>query len=231
MVSTRTAAQVVRPAASTGGAAVARVGLVARGVIYLLIGWIALMLATGRSNAEADQRGALQTLAGQPAGGAMLWALAVGFAAYALWRFSEAIRGVHGEGKKAGPRVTSAFRGVVYAFFAVTTVSVLHGSRSSQAGTQQDATAKIMRHSGGRWAIGILGACVVIVGLGLAIGGLRRTFAKKLNTGQMSERTRRTVLMLGANWHDRAWHRVRARRRPRRRSRTELRSGESARAR
>ena len=197
MVSTRTATQVARPAASTGGAVVARAGLVARGVIYLLIGWVALMLATGRSNQEADQRGALQTLAGKPAGGAMLWALAIGFAAYALWRFSEAIRGVHGEGKKAGPRVASAFRGFVYAFFAVTTVAVLHGSKSSQATRQQDATTRIMQHSGGRWAIGIVGACVLIAGLGLAIGGLRRTFAKKLNTAQMSERTRRIVLTLG----------------------------------
>ena len=198
MASTKTATQAARPAASSGGTAVARVGLVARGVIYLLIGWVALMLATGRTNQEADQRGALQTLAGQPAGGAMLWALAIGFAAYALWRFSEAIRGVHGEGRKAGPRVTSAFRGFVYAFFALTTLSVLHGSRSSQASSQQDATARVMQHSGGRWAIGILGACVLIVGLGLAIGGLRRTFAKKLNTAQMSERTRHTVLILGA---------------------------------
>ena len=86
----------------------------------------------------------------------------------------------------------------MYAFFALTTVSVLHGSRASQATSQQDATARIMQHSGGRWAVGIVGGCVLIVGLGLAIGGLRRSFAKKLNTAQMSERTRRAVLALGA---------------------------------
>jgi hypothetical protein len=197
-VSAKTAIRMERAAASSGGAAVARVGLVARGVIYLLIGWLALMLAAGRSHQEADQRGALQTLASRPAGSAMLWALVIGFSAYALWRFSEVIWGVHGEGKKAAPRVASAFRAVVYAFFALTAVSVLHGSRSSQATSQQDATARIMRHSGGRWAIGLVGGVVLIVGLGLAIGGLRRSFAKKLNTAQMSERTRRTVLMLGA---------------------------------
>ena len=197
-MSTKTAIRMERPAAASGGAAVARVGLVARGVIYLLIGWVALMIAVGRSHQEADQRGALQTLASKPAGSAMLWALGIGFAAYALWRLSEAIRGVHGEGKKAGPRVASAFRAVVYAFLAFTAVSVVHGSRSSQGTSQQDATARIMQHSGGRWAIGVLGGVVLIVGLGLAIGGLRRSFAKKLNTSQMSERTRRTVLLLGA---------------------------------
>ena len=197
-MSTKTAIRVEQPAATSGGAAVARVGLIARGVIYLLIGWVALMIAVGRSNQEADQRGALQTLASKPNGSAMLWALAVGFAAYALWRLSEVIWGVHGEGKKAGPRVASGFRAVVYAFLAFTAVSVVHGSRSSQGTSQQDATARIMQHSGGRWAVVVVGGVVLIVGLALAIGGLRRSFAKKLNTAQMGRHTRRTVLLLGA---------------------------------
>jgi hypothetical protein len=76
-------------------------------------------------------------------------------------------------------------------------VSVLHGSGSSQATRQQDVTARIMRHTGGRWIIEVVGAGVLIVGIGLAVGGLRRSFAKKLNTAQMSERTQRTVLILG----------------------------------
>jgi hypothetical protein len=175
----------------------ARAGLVARGAIYLVTGWVALMLAIGHSNQEADQRGALKTLAGKPYGSAMLWALVVGFAAYALWRFSEAVWGVAGEGKGAGPRFKSAVRGVVYAFFALTTVSVLHGSGSSQAKTQQDASARVMQHSWGRWAVGIVGAIVLIVGLSLMVEGLRRKFVKTLRTGEMSERTRRVVVRLG----------------------------------
>ena len=197
-MTTNTATRVEHATAASGGAVVARVGLVARGVIYLLIGWVALMIAIGHSNQEADQRGALQSLARKPAGSAMLWALAIGFAAYALWRLSEAIRGVHGEGKKTAPRVVSAFRAIAYGFLAFTAVSVLHGSRSSQGTSQQDATARIMQHSGGRWAVGVVGGVVLIVGVGLALVGLRRSFAKKLNTAQMSKRTRRIVLLLGA---------------------------------
>jgi hypothetical protein len=184
-------------AASSIGASVARAGLVARGVIYLLVGWVALMLAIGHTTQEADQRGALKTLAGTQYGSAMLWALVVGFAAYALWRFSEAIWGVAGEGKGAGARVKSGFRGAVYAFFALTTVSVLHGSGSSQATTQQDASARVMRHTGGRWVVGIVGAIVVIVGLSLIVEGLRRKFLKTLRTDEMSRPTRSTVTALG----------------------------------
>jgi Domain of Unknown Function (DUF1206) len=197
MVSTRTATHMHSAAARSLGGSVARAGLVARGVIYLLIGWVALMLAIGHSNQELDQRGALQTLAGKHYGSTALWALVVGFAAYALWRFSEAIWGVTGEGNGAGPRIKSAVRGVVYAFFALTTVSVLHGSDSSQAASQQDVTARVMKHSGGRWVIGVVGAIVLIVGLTLILEGLRRKFLKTLRTDEMSHRTRSVVVALG----------------------------------
>ena len=46
----------------------ARAGLTARGVIYILIGWVAFLVAIGRSSREADQQGALQLLAGKPYG-------------------------------------------------------------------------------------------------------------------------------------------------------------------
>jgi hypothetical protein len=197
MTSTRTVPHVHSAAARSLGSSVARVGLTARGVIYLLIGWVALMLALGHSNNELDQRGALKTLAGKHDGKMALWALVVGFAAYALWRFSEALWGVTGEGNGAGPRIKSAFRGVVYTFFALTTVSVLHGSGSSQAASQQDVTARVMKHSGGRLAIGIVGGIVLIVGLSLILEGLRRKFVKTLRTGEMRPRTRSVVVALG----------------------------------
>ena len=75
----------------------ARTGLTARGVIYILVGWVALLVALGQSSREADQQGALQLLADKPYGLVSLWLLGVGFAAYALWRLSEAAFGVTGE--------------------------------------------------------------------------------------------------------------------------------------
>jgi hypothetical protein len=182
---------------STAAAALARAGLVARGVIYLLIGWVALMLALGRTRQEADQRGALQILAHKHYGSLALWLLAIGFAAYSLWRISEALFGVTGEGDGAGARVKSAVRGLIYAFFAVTTVSVLHGSGGSQANKQQDVTARVMRHSGGRWIVGIVGVIVVIVGLTLIVEGIRRKFLKTLQFDRASAATRSTVTALG----------------------------------
>jgi Domain of Unknown Function (DUF1206) len=81
----------------------ARAGLTARGVIYLLIGWVAVLVALGHSSREADQQGALQLLAGKPYGLVSLWLVGIGFAAYALWRLGEAAFGVIGEPNGAGP--------------------------------------------------------------------------------------------------------------------------------
>src|SRR6266480_6397077 len=87
------AARVTREArrASDSPAAhfLARAGLTARGVIYILVGWVALLVALGQSSREADQQGALQLLADKPYGLVSLWLLGVGFAAYALWRSEE----------------------------------------------------------------------------------------------------------------------------------------------
>lgn len=175
----------------------ARAGLVARGIIYILIGWIAVLVAQGHGSNEADQEGALQYLAGKPYGLVSLWLLGIGFAAYALWRFSEAAFGVAGDGKRAGPRLRSLARAVIYAGLAYLTFQVISGTRSSQSGQQQDVTARMMAHSGGRLLVGIAGLIVVIIGVALAIEGIRRKFMKYLRLSQMSPRTRRAVRLLG----------------------------------
>lgn len=169
----------------------------ARGIIYILLGWVAALVALGHASREADQQGALQLLAGKPYGSVSLWLLGIGFAAYALWRLSEAAYGVAGEGKRAGPRLRSLGRAVIYAGLAYLTFEVLSGTQGSQSGKQQDVTATIMQHTGGRWVVGIAGLIVVIIGLVLVMEGIHRTFMKYLRTSQLSPRTRRIVELLG----------------------------------
>jgi len=177
--------------------ALARAGLTARGIIYILIGWVAVLVALGHGTHEADQQGALQLLAGKPYGSVSLWLLGIGFAAYALWRLGEAVYGVPGAGNGAGPRLKSLARAVVYAGFAYLTFEVLSGRPGSQARQQQDVTARVMQHHGGRWLVGIIGLAIVLIGLVMISEGLRRRFMKYLRTSQMSPTTRRAVRMLG----------------------------------
>lgn len=176
----------------------ARWGLAGRAALYLLIGILAVGLAFGARHTEIDQRGALQALAQHSAGRALVWAIAIGLAGYALWRLSEAVFGVVGEGKKAGPRLRSLARALIYGFFAVSAFKVASNSGAgSQAHQQQEWTAKVMRHSGGRWAVGIAGAIIVICGLVLIWEGVKRKFEKYLDMGRMSPPTRKVVESLG----------------------------------
>lgn len=70
----------------------ARVGLVAYGIVHLLVAWLALQLAWGGGRGAADQSGAMATLAREPFGTPLLWVLAVGLVALAVWQLAEVLR-------------------------------------------------------------------------------------------------------------------------------------------
>jgi Domain of Unknown Function (DUF1206) len=174
----------------------ARAGLTARGVIYILVGWVAVLVALGQSGREADQEGALQLLASKSYGLVSLWLLAIGFASYALWRLSEAAFGVAGDAG-AGPRLKSLGRAIVYAGLSYLTFTVISGKARNESRRQQDITATAMQHPAGRVLVGVVGLVVVICGLVLIVEGARRKFMKYLRTAQMSAKVRRVVSWLG----------------------------------
>jgi Domain of Unknown Function (DUF1206) len=186
-----------RASVSPAARFLARAGLTARGVIYILVGWVAVLVALGHSSREADQTGALQLLASKPYGLVSLWLLGIGFAGYALWRLSEAAFGVSGDQPGAGPRLKSLARAVIYAGLSYLTFTVIAGHARSQAGRQQDITATAMQHTPGRVLVGIVGLIVVGAGIALVIEGARKKFMRYLQTARMSPRTRRVVEVLG----------------------------------
>lgn len=182
---------------SSAMSGLARFGLAVRGFIYLLIGWLALQIAFGHRGQEANQRGALATVAQHSYGEALLWVLGFGFAAYALWRLSEAAFGTAAEGRRTGPRVQSLVRGVVYAGFAVSTFAFIAGtSKQTQNQQQVSTTARLMRHGYGRWAVGVAGVIVVLVGLGMVVEGVRKKFEKQLRMNELRGATRTVVISL-----------------------------------
>jgi hypothetical protein len=178
--------------------ALARAGLTARGILYILIGWIAILVALGQSSQQANQEGALQLLARQPYGLVSLWLLGAGFAGYALWRLSEAVFGVTGDGNGVAPRLVSLVQALIYGFFAYLTFKIISGAAGgNSASKEQDLTASVMHHIGGQWLVGIVGLAIVIVGLVLIFNGIRGKFLKYLRLPQMSPPSRRVVEWLG----------------------------------
>jgi hypothetical protein len=177
----------------------ARAGFVCYGVIHLLFAWVALQVAFGHSSQQSDQSGALEKLASQPLGKALVIIVVIGMVALALWQAFAAVIGESGvQDKEAiADRVVSAARTLIYLSLAWTGVKVLTGANSSQGDSQQKGASSLMDSTGGRWLVGLIGLIVVGIGIGLVIYGVKKKFLKRLNTQQMSLTVRKTTRRLG----------------------------------
>jgi uncharacterized protein DUF1206 len=178
----------------------ARAGLAARGVVYVLVGIIAIQIAVDGTKQQADRVGAVRLVAQTPLGSVILWLLVIGFAGMTLWRLSEAIWGSNESGgHKASQRVANLGRAV---FYAAVTYGILKyalgiGQPGSSDQQSQDLTAAALRHPGGQTVVAIVGIVVAAAGLYLMVKAYRREFLKHLRLGTASPATRKTVTRLG----------------------------------
>jgi hypothetical protein len=162
------------------------VGLIAYGVVHLLVAWIALQLAWTGSNKQASQKGAFQEMASTTFGGVLLWITAVGLFALALWQIFEAIwghRDVEEGRKRIIKRLGSAGKAVVYIVLGVSAVSTAAGSSSSGSNKQKTMTAKILALPFGRVLVIAIGIGVMVVGGRLVYRGIKKKFVKDLAGG------------------------------------------------
>ncbi|MBA2371222.1 MAG: DUF1206 domain-containing protein [Chloroflexi bacterium] len=174
---------------------VARAGLIAYGVVHLLIGWLALQIAWSASDSKsADPSGALKTLAAQPFGKILLWLVAVGLVALALWQASEAIWGYR---KRVRKQVTSGLLAVIYAALGVSAASVALGTGQSSSQSQKQATSGVLAWPGGSVIVVVAGLIIIGVGAALVVKGVKKSFAEEIDTSSMSAGARKGVARLG----------------------------------
>jgi Domain of Unknown Function (DUF1206) len=189
-----------RAATSTPMRFLARAGFIARGIMYIVIGWIALLVAFGKTGQQADRTGALHELSGTPFGEVALWVLVIGFFGMAIWRLSEAIYGPAGAGgPDAKSRLASLAKAVLYGVIAWGVLEYAIGIGSPPSSNQQsvDLTATVMRHPGGRIAVVVIGLVLIGAGLYLGYQAWRERFVQTLQTSRMDRRARRIVEWLG----------------------------------
>jgi hypothetical protein len=181
-----------------------RFGLVARGIVYCLLGALAVALATGnRDGEQTDQRGALEELSERSFGKVALVVLIAGFLAYAAWRFLRVFHGEGGDEPDAASRVLDLGKVVIYVGLAASAYGLLRGDESAASGqqeAQQAFTARLMTdYSWGRWAVGAVGAAIVGAGLWQVYKGLSRKFRDHLH--ESFGRSRAAVVTLGVVGH------------------------------
>ena len=188
-------------ARSRGFEWLSRAGFVARGLIYGIIGILAIKLALGAGGKTTNQQGALETIARQPFGKVLLILVAIGLAGYALWRLLRALVG-HGpeDSDSTFERVAAFASGIVYAGLCAIAVEILLGSGGS-SGNANKTTAGVFGWPAGTWLVGIAGAVLIGVGLYQGYRGFSKDFLEDSKTEQMSPQVRRWIEWIGTFGH------------------------------
>jgi hypothetical protein len=173
-----------------------RVGIIAYGIVHLLIAWVAIQLAFGSEEGSASSDGALSTMAQTPVGGVLLYVVAAGFAALVLWQLTEALAGHRdAEGKKrVFKRLGSGMKAVLYGALGWSALKIAMGGGSDGGGTDT-ITSKIMAMPGGQLLVGLVGVAVAAYAARLIYRGLSESFMDKLKAeGQVGDTGKAFVL-------------------------------------
>jgi hypothetical protein len=146
-----------------------RFGLACRGLVYLLVAWLAVeILRAPRANpAPADETGALHLLAHQTLGRPLVLAVALGFAGLAAWQVAVAL---------TDHRLAAGGKAIAYAVLCAIALAVVVGNRKASGGQPSDLTARIMRHAAGRLAVGGAGVALMVGAAVLVVKALRRNY-------------------------------------------------------
>jgi hypothetical protein len=171
---------------------VARVGHAARGLVYCLIGGLALLAAIGAGGGTSGSREALRTVLEQPFGRILLVLAAAGFLCYAIWRAVEAITDADRCGrdwKGLAVRAGHFLGGLIYVGLAVSALGLALGwGGGDDEGAAKDWTRWLMAQPFGQWLVGLVGLGIVGTGLFFAFKAWRGEVTKGLKCSADTER-------------------------------------------
>lgn len=178
-----------------------RIGYVAKGVVYLLVGVLAIRAAFGPGQAE-DTGGALRSLLGQPFGQVLLIAIGVGLLGYTVWRLAEGIFNVDNKDDDAKgylKRVVYVFSGIAYGGLALEAFQLVMGRAGGGGGQAQETwTARALGLPFGRWLVAAAALALAGVAVNAIYIAFSGKFREKLKEAEMSSKTRPWAAAVGS---------------------------------
>jgi hypothetical protein len=175
-----------------------RIGLVAYGIVHLMVGWLAGQLALGEKSESASSAGALHAIAEQPLGGVLIWMIAVGMVLLVIWRlleFAFGYREVGDDAKRWRKRLASLGKAVIYAVIAWSAVKIALGD-GSKGGTDS-TTAKLMNLTGGQLIVGAVALAIIAYGGLLVFRGWTEKFKEHLDAQGQSGKDGSAYVIFG----------------------------------
>jgi hypothetical protein len=180
-----------------------RAGFVARGLIYGIIGILALKLAFGQGGKLTSQQGALHTVAHQPFGKVLLTLVAIGLGGYSLWRLTRAGIGHGPEGSDTGfERLAALASSIAYGAMCAIAIDILLGAGGGgSSGSPKKATAGVFGWPAGAWIVGIAGGVMLGVALYQGYRGITKKFLRDSKVEEMGPRVKKWISRLGTIGH------------------------------
>jgi hypothetical protein len=177
---------------------VARIGYAARGLVFILVGFLSGLAALGSGGRPVGTKGALQSLLGQPFGRVLLLLIAAGLLCFAAWRAMQAVLDADrlgGQRRGLVRRATYGLGTLIYLGLAGSALALARGKRSGgDDQTPRDGTAWLLGLPGGRWLVGAVGLAIV----GAAFASLWRALRHDFRTDQkLGPGTPRGVIIMG----------------------------------
>ncbi|SHJ42127.1 protein of unknown function [Hymenobacter daecheongensis DSM 21074] len=192
-------------APSRGLRLLARFGFAAKGTVYLTMGVLAFLAATGMQGGQtADKQQAMQTIQGLPMGRFLLGLVAFGLVGYIVWRFTQALRDTENKGSGAkglARRLGYAGSGLVYvalAFYAGKAAWQNSAVSSGSGGdAKQSAVATLLAQPFGQWLVAAIGLGIIGAGLYQIWHAYSGDFAKHVNASSLSTQQQQVVFRTG----------------------------------
>jgi len=182
-----------------------RIGYGTRGLIYGIIGLLAIMVAFGIYGSLQDQQGVIASLGQQLFGRVLLGIMLIGLIGYSLWGLIRAFLNPLHKGndfKGILERVGFFISAVAYAILIPPTYNFIFGmSNAAQNGAQgiqmRNIVSTIFLMPLGRWIVGLIGLIVLGTGVFQVYHGVRHNFDSQIKPYALTSKQAKIVRIMG----------------------------------
>lgn len=177
-----------------------RIGYMSQGIVYALIGVLALLAALHVGGDTTDTGGMLQKLAAMPFGNILLWLIGIGLIGYVCWDAILAIKDPNNEGNGAKGiivRIGFGVSTVIYASIAFNALRFAATNQGSGGGSEQSLTAKLLTYPFGQWLVAVVGLIIIGYGIFEFFSGVSGSFMNRFKTGEMNKHEKRAARHAG----------------------------------
>jgi hypothetical protein len=184
----------------------ARFGYFIKGVVYVLIGVLAVLAAVGEGGQVGGGPETVRTIAAQPFGHVLAVIVGIGLLGYAAWRFLEAALDLRNHGTDSGgiaKRLGSVGSGLMNGAVGVLALDIVLGSGSAGGGGDGASTfvGKLMQNSVGSVVVALIGLGLILFGITEIVNGYKEKFVERLHTQRMNAKQRKWTILAGKTGH------------------------------